>query len=60
MTDATADDRDGQLETATSRALIDRGLTGPAFDLDTIVADVRSRLDADASLDDLIGRDQPS
>ena len=60
MTEVTTHDGGGQIESDTARALSDRGLVGPAFDLEAVVADIRSRLEADASLDDLIGEGEPA
>lgn len=55
MSDASDDDALG-LDTA--RVLSERGLIGSAFDLEAVVIDLRSRLEGDASLDDLIGRSE--
>ncbi len=59
MTEAAHDAHDDGVEEQVTRALADRGLTGPGFELDVVVADIRSRLDVDASLDVLIGPGEP-
>lgn len=55
MSDVSDDDA---LELDTARVLSDRGLIGPAFDLEAVVTDLRSRLELDASLDELVGRSE--
>lgn len=60
MSDSTDEIRDDHVTEDTARIMRDLGLTGPAFDLDATVVDVRARLAADASLDDLIGQGEPS
>lgn len=43
-----------------AQALADQGLSGDGFLVDVIVADIRSRLEADTSLDALIGPGAPT
>lgn len=59
MVDPGAERPDDGIREQTARLLADRGLIGRAFDVDVIVADLRSRLEADSSLDDLIGPGEP-